>query len=450
MSGRKEPRVRAFAVVAALFLWGFAVSRAEGPAAPAPDPLSWTKDIRLSIAKIDISGEERIRVEARRDFDLDGRVDRDDTLYLHRARLGIDIRFGAVTRVFFEGTDGREIDSDARPMAQQNETEPHQLFLELRKPFGAPVAFTAGRFEANIGSKRLIASPKWLNNIRSYDGFRLRYDAETWNAEAFGFSAVAAREDEVDIPKFEEELAGLYLSCAAVPKYRFDGYFIALVDDDNEVPSETSAAKRGGVDRDYIGLRALGPVWRWITFETEGIRQFGEVGTDRVGAWMYSATVSLAPPVPLGPMLNLIFNLGTGDRDPTDGKRGTFIPPYAAVHEPLGIIDFTRHQNLREWALTLSVAPTDALFIQGEYHDFTLEEPKDAWVNAGGTVLRRDATGGSGDDLGREFDLVARYRFDAHLALEGGYARFVPGGFVDGTGPDDPAELYYLEGRWGF
>ena len=66
-----------------------------------------------------------------------------------------------------------------------------------------------------------------------------------------------------------------------------------------------------------------------------------------------------------------------------------------------------------------------------------------AWYWFNHRVQARDATGGSGHELGHEVDLLAQWTLSKNLQFFLGYAFFQPGGFVKSTRGADNA-------NWGF
>jgi len=95
--------------------------------------------------------------------------------------------------------------------------------------------------------------------------------------------------------------------------------------------------------------------------------------------------------------------------------------------------------NLRDAEIDISIKPRRALVCNVEYHHFTLDQPADAWYTTGLRAWRWDPDGRSGSTLGDELDVRATWTLGNHLELMGGYGRFLPGTFVDNTGPASAA-----------
>jgi hypothetical protein len=91
--------------------------------------------------------------------------------------------------------------------------------------------------------------------------------------------------------------------------------------------------------------------------------------------------------------------------------------------------------------LRLEVTPIKALRMDAAYGAYWLASDSDAWV----VPKRRDRTGRSGDCIGQELEARVRYQIDPRMELEMGYSHFMPGLFVENTGPTDDSDFFYVQ-----
>ncbi|MFM8396838.1 MAG: alginate export family protein [Pirellula sp.] len=88
-----------------------------------------------------------------------------------------------------------------------------------------------------------------------------------------------------------------------------------------------------------------------------------------------------------------------------------------------------------------------------QYHRFWLDQPKNALYGPGGNVLRRDATGGSGIDVGDELGLFANFHMTRYSDIMVSYNKLYGDDFLKSSaGPNqssDADSLYLMfQQRW--
>ena len=144
------------------------------------------------------------------------------------------------------------------------------------------------------------------------------------------------------------------------------------------------------------------------------------------------------------------YVVGSGDRNPRDGRHGTFDGVFGGTDTILyGWMNLFSWQNVREHRLEMIMTPRASLSVRAEYHYFMLDQPKDAWYDPG-KVLRRDSAGTSGRELGQEMDLTVRKKLFNRLEFLGGWCFFLPGEFIQKTGESPMAHWYFLETTFNF
>jgi hypothetical protein len=181
-------------------------------------------------------------------------------------------------------------------------------------------------------------------------------------------------------------------------------------------------------------------IWSW---DVEGAYQFGHDNGNTVSAAFFSANMAHQwKQAPWQPKLTSLFYWGSGDHDPTDGQDNTFNTLFPLGHAYWGFIDNLTGQNLADYSMQLSVAPTKKLTMLGAWHWFFLDRNTDVLYNVAGAPI---GTANTGTDVGEEFDLVATYAVNANFNIQVGYLWFFNGGFVDANAPRDDATQLYVQ-----
>jgi hypothetical protein len=145
------------------------------------------------------------------------------------------------------------------------------------------------------------------------------------------------------------------------------------------------------------------------------------------------------------PRIGAEFSYGSGDEDPADGEYGTFDGLFGAVAPYYGRMNMFSLRNLEDYQVSLSAKPVKKVNLSFNYHYLRLAEEKDGWYYCNKKVQRRDPTGQSGNGLGHEIDLLAKWNVNKNLELFGGYAHFFPETFIDNTGISDDADWFFMQ-----
>lgn len=402
-------------------------------------PATWT-----------VSGETRARSEYRKDFAFQPDGGGQHAFYLLRTRLGLlaELPVGAA---FVEGLDGRDLTDEASPKRQYNPLDLHQAWVELRKPAKMPVNLKVGRQELNLGARLLISSPVWANYVRSYDLVRATVLGSRWKVDAFGGRVVVSDPDAFDPWKDSEELWGLYGTLQATENISVEAYFLGLQTRTTAAaPIKGEDGKTGDLSRYTPGLRLVGSALdHALDFEAEVALQRGSRANDDVSSHAQHLSVAYRFATPMAPRVKVELNRASGDSDPKDGTSQTFVPLYGTSHDPYGMVDFFRWQNMEQAGLILSAHPhaTIDAFVEG--HLFALADAHDSWVDTGGNKLRAGRVNGGARTAGQELDARVAWTPSSHFKVDVGAARFLPGQLVDDTqaaGKDvGPADWVYLQ-----
>jgi hypothetical protein len=395
---------------------------------------------------LNFSGEERAREEWWNNADLNEHVDDRDGRFFLRTRLKAEALFQKTFRAVVELVDGREWESDRHPRPQNDELDLHQAFVQ----FGTePVMLRLGRQELDFGSRRLVAAPTWNNLLRSFDAARVSYTSKILDIHAFLGSVVVPVDDHFNRHKDGEILYGLFSTLKPLKGHKLDLYALGFQsrNEDLHVTGEDKA--KGDHDRYTLGTRLYGNITKNWTYDTEAAYQFGRYAHDRIRAWAFHADTAYTFGLPWNPTIQPLFNYASGDKNPTDGRRGTFDPLFTTTHGMYGgSMDFVTWMNIKVVGARFKVNPVKKLTLTLEAHRYWLAE--DGWYLGTKRATRRDKTGRSGGSVGHELGLVAKYTVNKQLDIEGGIARFFAGRFAERTGPDDNADFAYLQTLFKF
>jgi len=100
-------------------------------------------------------------------------------------------------------------------------------------------------------------------------------------------------------------------------------------------------------------------------------------------------------------------------------------------------------KNLEDAQINLEIKPCQWLSLTLGFHKFRLAEKKDGWyLNA---KAYRDKTGASGDDVGRELDLVAVIDLPGNSQIQAGFGHFRPDEFVKAQASEKPGNWLFLQ-----
>jgi len=235
----------------------------------------------------------------------------------------------------------------------------------------------------------------------------------------------------------KEKLAGLY---AGYQKNKesvlFEGYFLPQIIKNITIKST----------RYTIGARMQGSILEGIKYDIEFPYQFGKQSHKRIKAHaLHADLLHEFKKAFWQPTVMLEYNHATGDKDPKDSVTNTFIPLYQSTHEPYGIMDFFRWQNMREVALGVSLSLTKKLRLAPQTNFFWLMSTNDSWYDSAGSVLRTKTTGRRKHYVGQEISLRAYYDFNKNIKFETGAAHFFTAKFVQESGANDDADWVYAQ-----
>lgn len=368
--------------------------------------------------KLSFGGQVRARYES---ASLQGYaspgVRRQQDLYLLRTRLNVAVDMPEQKlQAFLQPQDSRTAGTEASVASNEKNLDMHQAYLDIKELFAIPLDMRAGRFEMNYGDGRMISSLDWSNTARAWDGARLKYSAgEAW-ADAF-----VTKVKDATSTRASHHFWGLYASCQKISGYELDAYLLGRDNADQSYANEHGTA--GNLADRYLGARAKGTHGRFA-WTGEAAWQFGRRAGQRVRAWGSAATARYSFDARWNPFAGLEHTFGSGDASPGDNQVQTFDPPYTFGHFYYGYQDLYNWKNGHDFVLRAGLEPAKGWLAMLEGHRFLLHHSRDAWYDATGASVARDASGRAGKDLGTEVDFSFRAPLRERIALWFGYSRF--------------------------
>lgn len=130
------------------------------------------------------------------------------------------------------------------------------------------------------------------------------------------------------------------------------------------------------------------------------------------------------------------YTFASGDKDPNDGKRGTFDGLYGSPAVYYGRMNLFYWMNIHDFQTDLSLRTLKKGSLLFSYHYFLLAESKDAWYSTGAKVWRsgtssmRQKNGSAGSELAHEIDIVTTYPISKNLKFQLGFSHLFPGKFI--------------------
>jgi hypothetical protein len=393
----------------------------------------------------DLGGEYRLRHHDENNHarsQLAGAAN-DNNFLLERTRLFANATYGDTWRFYAEAIDATSSWEDVAPRTiEENRWDALNLFADALLWEGDSGRMTGrvGRQELLYGNQRLVSPLDWANTRRTFDGARLLWKGESWNVDGFWTRPVPVgqhvdQDHNFDHPDQSQEFLGLYSTCHAVAGQTYEYYYLRYAEYDGTPVN---------FDLSTLGARWLGQGGCWL-WEIEGAGQWGDWAAATQGAGFYTLGLGRKLGGCWQPTLWAYYDWASGDRDPADGRHETFNQLFPLGHKYFGFMDLVGRQNIRDLNFLVTARPREKVELLVWWHILRLDEARDALYNASGAVVRQDASGAAGTDVGQELDVTLTFFLRPNLDLQLGYAHFFAGDFIAATGPDVDADFSYTQ-----
>ncbi|WP_103730007.1 alginate export family protein [Novosphingobium sp. HII-3] len=274
-----------------------------------------------------LGGELRLRPEIRIG-ERWGRGPQDDNgNFQQRTRVWGDLHVEGVLRAFvdLEHATSSGLDSVVAPV-EEGRLDFNQAFVEASVPAGsAVITARLGRQEVGIGNYTVFDMREGANTRRSLDVLRVMGKVGKWDG---GFLTGHALLEKLGT--FDDETNHAYDVTAFHAGRNFGegdrtGRAEALFVTSDRASIAFDSAPAARDQRRTLSAHYVGKAGAW-GLDVEGIRQWGSFGELDIDAYYVTGTVSHSWKQGWKPKLALRVDVGSGDRNPNDGKLGTYGP----------------------------------------------------------------------------------------------------------------------------
>lgn len=411
-----------------------------------PDFFDSIKNIHLGDDwRLTLGGEFRFRMEAETNKAFGATEPPQDTFTLYRYLMHADLKYKEAFRIFAQGIAAFDEDRDfPRRPTDENLWDVHQLFFDARiLGEERPLTLRIGRQELSYGNERLVSPLDWVNVRRRFDAVKVFARTDLWDIDFWYAKPVIVQPEQRDAYDEDVDFYGAYLTYKGIDKHGIDVYLLALDDTGNR---RNPNGKSGDRNNYTFGSRFWGKN-HGFDYETELAGQWGHWAHDTIHAWTWAVDGGYTlEGVQWKPRMGTGVDWASGDANPNDNRIGTFDQLYPLGHKYFGFLDLIGRQNIIDAYANLSAWPVEKKVRAAlAYHAFWLDEDQDALYDVSGAPGRRDPTGRSGTEVGQELDVTLSWKLDAHSTLLFGYSHFWSGDFIAQTGPDEDADLFYVQ-----
>ena len=350
--------------------------------------------------------------------------------------------------------------SDNNP--NRDHWELYNTFIELKDISDSGLSLKAGRQTISYGDCRIFGPGEWGNSgAWIWDAIKL-----TWRFHRGFFDTFYGRTMIHEVRRFSlnhrhgydslgmyghiDLLQGplkLYVEPTAFTKNDGHEYYTGEEKDFYRLPDGTRVNyKKEGDLNTWYGGGVINARVRGFEIECMYLQEQGRFARDNLDAFGYHGMLAYAFQAPWKPRLAVEYSFASGDDDPDDGTHKTFDGAFGARDKMYGRMNLFCWRNLKDLEANLEVKPLKCLHLKAEVHRFELAERRDAWYL--NQKLYRDPAGRSGDDVGKEFDIVATCKLPRGHTLMAGYGHFWPDEFAQKIASSKQANWFFFQ--WGY
>ncbi len=326
-----------------------------------------------------------------------------------------------------------------------------ETYLEVTRPADLPLAIKVGRQRIYYGDKKIFGPGEWGNTGRwMWDAAKLSYAFQGGFVDTYYGRTMVHEPVEFSLNhRHSYESFGVYGQYVADGFYAlgFEPFFMSKRDDHESYTGEDGGT--GNLDSYYGGLRIFKQDLHGFDGSLTYVRQFGHYASDDIRAYGYHGLLAYnVKHVGMKPRVSAEYSFASGDADPGDGRHETFDGAFGARDTMYGRMNLFHWMNLQDAQINLEIRPRDWFYLKAEFHKFRLAEEKDAWyLNA---AQYRDKTGSSGDEVGREFDLVGKFDLPQGNSIQVGFGHFWPDEFAADLASGKEANWVFVEWMYKF
>lgn len=451
---------------------------------------TWLKDYDAfsDVDWLDVGFEYRARYESRQNDFRRARENIDDPLLLRsRAYVGlknildpfrfaVELQDSRRNNSDYNSSPDRRLSSDPRDI---DHADILQAYLELYYKdsiFGKddlgnsrPFWVRGGRLAWEDLDRRLIARNEWRNTTNTFQGIRANIGEKKndWQLEAFAVQPIQRFTSQLDKIDHAQKFYGLVGDWRGWSEYvTIQPYYFYLKQDGSKVEYDGNGSAyndrsvytaiqqaRARIDREVNtgGIRVYGviPGTQW-DYDAAYNKQWGHVqrfvGTTVPAgryitvdhdAYAYNAELGYTfNKHPWKPRFSASYGVASGDHvsggnTNTDTSDAQGFDRLFGFARPWSNNDYVQMNNIRAAKVRVEFDPKvpflENVKVDTGFSWYHLDDATDRW-GAGNNL--QDASGRSGRDLGKEYDLRVRFPLNQYASLNLGYAHFWAGDFV--------------------
>ncbi len=334
----------------------------------------------------------------------------------------------------------------------EDDFEPFNTFLLFKDIFSTNIDFKAGRQLIYYGDKRIYGPGQWGNTGRwIWDAAKLHYHFDKHFIDVYYGATQIHDPDIISVSHNHSfESLGIYSHFQLPDKYQgiiIEPFAMTKDSDDNEYIGEDGS--KDDLESYYVGLRIAEQDHEHFDWDMTYILQRGDYADDDLEAYGYHLQLAYNfNSLPWQPRLGADYSYASGDDDPTDGDMETFDGAFGARDKMYGRMNLFHWKNLKNAEANLTIKPKKNWQIVTRLHQFWLAEREDAWYL--NPKAYKDPTGSSGDEVGKELDIIARCNLPKGNQIQLGFGYFWPGEFARDQASDDEAAWGFVQWRWKF
>ena len=222
--------------------------------------------------RLQLSGQIRTRGELDgKDFDDDTSAER---FTLLRVRLNTAFQPADRISTFIQFQDSRAYGSEPSTLANLQNIDLHQAYLQANDFLIDKLTLKIGRMELIYAGQRLIGAVGWSNVGRAFDGTLLRYQAEKLKVDLFS-TKIVSQADPKDPDDTGFYFGGIYTTYQPKSTYRLDFYALG------EWNRKQTIEDKDDLRRITIGTYDKGKL-NAIDYEVEVAAQLGKRNNDTI------------------------------------------------------------------------------------------------------------------------------------------------------------------------
>jgi hypothetical protein len=444
-------------------LTAYCQTEAKGTFYSAPKSYSTTRDPDLpkyarhapdagldslkNAAWLDLGLDYRFRYEYRDDDIRREQAGLDEPL-LHRTRAYLAVHdLLDPFRFAVEMQDSRRYNSNyPRDNRDVNEFEIIRLYGELyfasalgHDPHGnaRPLSLRYGIHNFEFLDRRLIGNNQWRNTANTFQGFHgsLGQEANDWQIDLLAVQPLNRSKYEWDRPVEQQWMYGV------IGHWRrwsdaitLEPFYLAL-----------NQSAHGQVAERLVhspGLRGYGVIpGTAFDFDFDLVYQTGRTGDKKMQAYGGNIEIGYSFDQPWKPRLSGFYGYASGDQNPKDDQDNRF-ERFFGFGRPWSANDYIIFENISTPKLRLELTPSKNLRMDLGYSWYWLASDQDRFSPANSA---QDKAGKSGNFIGHEFDIRARWQVSSKVEAILGYAHFTPGDFIRNTVRPNDTDFAYLE-----